>query len=175
MIELQPFTEKDFNTFKSWIHNEEQLFQFAGTIFSYPVTNEQLSIYIKTKDKKPYKVVLKSTNETIGHCELNCENQNHRLSRILIGQKEMRGKKIGEQIVRKMVSLFFLDNQVNEVDLNVFEWNKEAIKCYKKVGFQINTNNTIMVTVNDQQWPLLNMSLKRKHITTAKIPERLGA
>ena len=71
MIELKPFTEKDFETFKSWIHGEEELFQFAGPLLTYPITDDQLHKYIRMSDKKPLKIVLKSTKEAIGHCELN--------------------------------------------------------------------------------------------------------
>ena len=162
MIKLKPFTENDFDILKSWIHSEEELIQFAGPIFSYPLTNEQLRNYIKMPDKVPLKVVLNSTKETIGHCELNFENGNNRLSRILVGNKELRGQKIGEQIVRNMVDLLFLDQTINEVDLNVFDWNKGAIKCYEKVGFKINQNNSDKMTVNGNIWTRLNFILKRK-------------
>jgi RimJ/RimL family protein N-acetyltransferase len=161
MIELRPFTENDFATLKSWIHSEEELVQFAGPIFTFPLTDEQLSNYIKMTDKHPFKVVLTSTNETIGHCELNFENGNNRLSRILVGTKELRGQKIGEQIVRKMVDLLFQDPKVNEVDLNAFEWNKGAVRCYEKVGFEINHEKTDKFPVNGKVWTRLNMSLKR--------------
>ncbi|MEO6903911.1 MAG: GNAT family protein [Bacteroidia bacterium] len=165
MIELKPFTKYDFEIFKSWILCEEELFQFAGSIFSYPLTDDELKNYIQMTDKKPFKVILNSTNETIGHCELNFENGNNRLSRILIGNKDLRGQKIGEQIVRKMVHLLFLDQSINEVDLNVFDWNSGAIKCYEKVGFKINQANTGEITVNGIVWKRLNMVLKRKAYT----------
>jgi RimJ/RimL family protein N-acetyltransferase len=161
MIELRPFTEYDFATLKSWIHSEEELVQFAGPIFSFPLTDEQLWNYIQMTDKRPFKVVLVSTNETIGHCELNFENGINRLSRILVGRKELRGQKIGEQIVRKMVDLLFQDPKVNEVDLNAFEWNKGAVRCYEKVGFEINHEKTDKFPVNGKIWTRLNMSLKR--------------
>ena len=74
MVELLEFSEDNFDLFKSLIIDKEQLFQFAGSIFSYPVTNEQLLKYIQMTDRKPFKVVLNSTNETIGHCEMNFEN-----------------------------------------------------------------------------------------------------
>lgn len=162
MIELKPFTENDFDTFKSWIHSEEELYQFAGPIFSYPVTDQQLRDYIQMTDRKPLKVVLIATNKTIGHCELNFENGKYRLSRILVGDKNLRGQKVGEQIVRKMVDLFFQNEQVNEVDLNVFDWNKRAIKCYEKVGFKINPNKTGEMIVKGKVWTKLNMILKRE-------------
>lgn len=162
MIELKPFTENDFETFKSWVSNAEELFQFAGPIFNFPLTDEQLRDYLKMKDKMPLKVVLKETNETIGHCELNFENGNNRLSRILVGKKGLRGQKIGEQIVREMVKLFFQNPEINEVDLNTFDWNKAAINCYEKVGFKINPEKSDKMTVNGNEWTRINMSFKRK-------------
>ena len=161
MIELEPFTENDFETFKAWINSEEELFQFAGPIFSYPLTDKQLKKYIEMPDRQPLKVVLKSTNETIGHCELNFADGNNRLCRILVGKKELRGQKIGEQMVRKMVDLLFQDPTVHEVDLNTFEWNKGAIRCYEKVGFKINHAKTEAMTVNGKVWTKLNLVLKR--------------
>lgn len=161
MIELKPFSENDFETFKSWIHSEEELFQFAGPLIPYPVTNDSLMKYIKMKDRKPLKVILSSTNETIGHCELNFMNGNNRLSRILIGNENLRGQGIGEQVVRKMVETLFLDEKVREVDLNVFSWNKAAIKCYEKVGFRIIHENTDEMNVNGKVWTRLNMVLER--------------
>ncbi|PWH87003.1 GNAT family N-acetyltransferase [Brumimicrobium oceani] len=161
MIELKPFTESDFETFKSWIHSEEELFQFAGPLIPYPVTNESLMKYIQMTDRKPMKVVLNSTNETIGHCELNFMNGQNRLSRILIGSEELRGKGIGEQIVRKMLDLLFSDSKVKAADLNVFSWNKAAIKCYEKVGFRIIHEHTDQMNVNGKDWTRLNMLLER--------------
>lgn len=32
MIDLLLFTENDFEIIKSWIHNEEEFFQFSGPI-----------------------------------------------------------------------------------------------------------------------------------------------
>jgi RimJ/RimL family protein N-acetyltransferase len=163
MIKLEPFTEQDFEQFKSWITNKEELFQFAGPIFDFPISDEQLRSYINMTDKKPFKVILLSTNETIGHCELNFTDGINRLSRILIGNKNLRGKKIGEQLVKKMVDLFFESPTLTMVDLNVFDWNKGAIKCYQNVGFNINPAETEDVNINGEIWTKLNMILNRAH------------
>ncbi|BDD06530.1 GNAT family N-acetyltransferase [Aureibacter tunicatorum] len=135
MIELKPFTEEDFETLISWVNSKEELYQFAGSIFDYPLTDDQLKNYIQMEDKKPFKVVLSSTNESIGHCELNFENGNRRISRVLLGRKDLRGMNIGGQIIRNLVELMFENPEKQEVDLNIFDWNKAAINCYQKVGF----------------------------------------
>lgn len=168
MITLEPFTESDFETFKSWIHNEEELFQFAGPLLPYPLTNQTLMKYIQMTDRKPLKIILNSTNETIGHCELNFKNGGNRLSRILIGNEDLRGQGIGEKVVRKMVQLFFSDSNINQVDLNVFSWNTAAIRCYEKVGFRIIYKNTSEMNMNGKVWEKLNMILERQNLKNSK-------
>lgn len=161
MIKLQPFTRQDFETFKSWISNAEELFQFAGPIFTFPLTDDQLEDYINRTDLKPFKAVETTSNKAVGHCELNFINGNRRLSRILVGDKTMRGKKVGEQMVRQMVELLFENPETTSVDLNTFDWNKAAIRCYEKVGFRINPDFSEAMNVNGNEWTKINLSLKR--------------
>lgn len=168
MIELQEFTPLDFDTFISWINNEKELFQFAGPIFTFPLTRDQLENYLKMDDLVPFKVVWTETNEVIGHCELNYQKGHHRLSRILIGNKSFRGQKIGEQIVFKMAEKFFEDPEVDQVDLNVFDWNLAAIKCYENAGFKINPFYIRTMRVTGDTWVRLNMDLTRDRWNTLK-------
>jgi RimJ/RimL family protein N-acetyltransferase len=157
MIELEPFLEKDFDRFISWIHSEEQLIQFAGPIFSYPLTNEQLTAYIGSDKRKAYKVRLMSTGNIIGHCELNFQNSIPRLSRILIGSKELRNKGIGKHIVTQLLENVFSSTEFDRVNLSVFEWNLNAIASYRKVGFQINKGFETTMIVGDKTWVAYNM------------------
>ena len=73
MITLLPFEETDFDRFKSWIKSPEELLQFAGPYFTFPVTDEQLKKYIADLKRRPYKIISTETNNVIGHCELNFE------------------------------------------------------------------------------------------------------
>ncbi len=47
MIILQKFTSSDFELLKSWVKTEEELIQFAGTIFTFPLSDEQLKQYLE--------------------------------------------------------------------------------------------------------------------------------
>ena len=62
-----------------------------------------------------------------------------------------------------MVDLFFESPTLTMVDLNVFDWNKGAIKCYQNVGFNINPAETEDVNINGEIWTKLNMILNRAH------------
>ena len=163
MIKLEPFTESDFDTLISWVKNEKELIQFAGAIFSFPLTKKQLLSYLKMTDKKPYKIVSINDNITIGHCELNFENGNNRLSRILLGDKKFRGKGYCKLIISEMTKMLFADKKVNQVDLNVYDWNKGAINCYINFGFEINPDKTKSQIVGNEIWKSLNMILSKKN------------
>jgi len=107
MIALEEFTENDFDRFIGWIATEEELIQFSGPLFTYPLTHSQLINYLGQKKKHPYRIRLIETNEVIGHCELNYENRIPRLSRILIGDKKLRNKGIGKYVVKAMIEEVF--------------------------------------------------------------------
>lgn len=160
-LELIPFERKHFDLFKSWITNEEDMVQFAGTIFRFPLTNDQLEAYLNEEKLQPFQVVLKGTDSVIGHCELNYQNDIPRLSRVLIADPRYRGVGLGEDLIRLMAQTLFKDTSVNVVDLNVFAFNKAAISCYKKVGFVINPDKSVNVPVGQKQWLCLNMTLNR--------------
>jgi RimJ/RimL family protein N-acetyltransferase len=162
MIELQNFLEEDFDRLISWIKNEEEMVQFAGPIFIYPVTHEQLRAYNSQSVKQAFKVILSSTGEIIGHCELNFQNPIPRLSRILIGDKFFRNKGFGKAIVRKMLNRVFMTTDFEHVDLSVFDWNKNAIASYRSVGFTINEGFETQMEVNGKIWTAFNMIISKQ-------------
>ena len=102
MIHFQPFNSTDFERLKNWLISEKELIQFAGPLFTFPLTNEQLEKYSSSDKRKIYTICLDETNEVIGHCEFNFENQIPRISRVLIGDEKMRNRGIGTEIIRKM-------------------------------------------------------------------------
>lgn len=162
MIELQYFLEADFDQFIFWIKNEEEMVQFAGPVFSYPVNHEQLKEYINDRTKRAFKVLLSSTGETIGHCELNLQNPVPRLSRILIGDKSFRNKGIGKEIVRSLLNDVFTTTDFEIVDLSVFDWNRNAIASYQSVGFVINQGLESHMNVKGETWTAYNMIIRKQ-------------
>jgi RimJ/RimL family protein N-acetyltransferase len=162
MIELEPFIEEDFDRILSWIDTEEELIQFAGPMFNYPLTRNQLVGYISSDKRKPYKVRLKSTDNIIGHCELNFQKSIPRLSRILIGSKELRNKGIGQHIVIKLLNIIFNSIGSDRADLSVFDWNLNAIASYSKVGFKINKGAETTMVVGNKTWTAYNMVISKE-------------
>ena len=46
-------------------------------------------------------------------------------------------------------------------EVNVFDWNIAAIKCYEKAGFMMNAGKISSRRIKDQTWVVLNMTLDK--------------
>lgn len=161
MIKLEPFTKVDFNRLISWIDSEEDLIQFAGPAFTFPLTEYQLQKYLENKNSKPFKIIEQSSQKVIGHCEIYLAETSAKLCRILIGEKSFRGKGLGLEIVDRLLEKCFKEFNYSLVELNVYDWNTGAIKCYKKAGFVVNPQKSKTIEVNNKTWTSINMFIKK--------------
>ena len=159
MITLQEFTPADFKRLQSWIDSEATLVQFAGPIFQYPLTDEQLHAYLAEPQRRAYKVM--HHQRPVGHAEiLLSEDGVAKLCRLLIGNANDRGKGWGEQMVRALVDLCWRKFDVKEIELNVYDWNTAAIRCYEKVGFVKRSEKAFESKAGEEIWWAVNMVLK---------------
>ncbi len=138
MIKLDKFSESDFDRFISWIDNERFMYQFAGPVFTFPLSHQQLNKYISESNRQVYKVIESATNRVIGHGEISridTINKSARLSRILVADVKDRNKGYGKLIIKELLKIGFSDIDLHRIDLGVFDFNKSAIKCYENCGF----------------------------------------
>ena len=162
MIKLEKFTEIDFERLINWIETEEILVQFSGPIFKFPLTKEQLNDYSNSEKIIPFKIVNIENNEIIGHSEIyRTENNEVKLCRILIGDENQRGNGIGKKIVNELLKYSYKELNAEKIELNVYDWNKSAIVCYEKTGFEINQNKFSEIDVKGNKWISLNMVLNK--------------
>jgi RimJ/RimL family protein N-acetyltransferase len=161
MINLTAFDKSDFAKLISWISNEEILLQFSGPAFTFPLTEEQLYLNLEDKNRFAYKVVDLSNNSMIGYAEIYWQKNSVLLGRIIIGEQEFRGRGIGKQIVKNLLEISFNQFKVESAELNVFDWNINAIKCYEQVGFSINPGKIYKREINGQTWTALNMVIEK--------------
>lgn len=144
MVKLEYFTEEDFQQLIDWIPNEEFCLQWGGPAFTFPLTNEQLNDYLQhankdNADKYVFKAIDETNNEVIGHISLgnvDKANESARVGKVLVGSTNSRSKGYGTQMMSAILKFAFEELNLHKVTLGVFDFNKSAIKCYKKVGFQ---------------------------------------
>ena len=153
MLKLEPFTQDDFSKLIGWIETKRELVQFAGDLFTYPLSEDQLHAYLSQEKLVAKKIIHIESGEVIGHCELNFLNEYPRLSRILIGNKQNRGLGYGAKIIRLMIDAIQKEIPTKQVELRVFGYNTNAIKLYKKEGFVIQEKHTLQFQyTDDESW-----------------------
>ena len=143
MIELKYFERLDFRQLIDWVDTPQFLLQWGGPAFDYPLTVSQLEKYIENANSNKsetliYKVIDKETGNIIGHISLgkiDRRNKSARVGKVLIGDKNARGKGIGQQMIKEVLNIAFAELHLHRVSLGVFDFNISAIACYEKAGF----------------------------------------
>ncbi|MES2430735.1 MAG: GNAT family protein [Bacteroidota bacterium] len=161
MIQLQKLTPQDFDTLISWVDTAELLMQFAGPGFTFPLTHQQITSSVNDPHRLAFKVIETTTDEMIGHAEIYLKEKSACLGRIIIGDKDRRGKGIGQEIMKQLLEYSFSKLNQTKVELNVFDWNANAIKCYEKFGFEIERGKERETKMNDEIWTVVNMTLEK--------------
>lgn len=67
MISSTKFTANDFEVLISWIESPELLFLIAGTGFSFPLTVEQLDVYLSDPKFLRFNIHLQGSKHYFGH------------------------------------------------------------------------------------------------------------
>ncbi len=162
MIRLAAFEKSDFDKLISWIDSEEMLMQFSGPAFTFPLNKEQLQNNLEDKKRVSYKVVDLATNNMIGYSEIYLlDKSSVLLGRIIVGDPEFRGKGLGQKIVKMLLEISFDELGFEKAELNVFDWNISAIRCYENAGFVANPNKTYTREINGVAWTAVNMVIEK--------------
>ncbi len=168
MIKLEYFVKSDCAQLINWIKDEELLINWSGTLFHFPLTEESMNWYIEdindlnTSSALVYKVKDTETNTVIGHISLgniSRKNQSARITRVLIGDEENKGKGFCKKMIQAILKIGFEDLHLHRISLGVYDFNASAIKCYQKAGLMIEGNTRECLLVKDKWWSLIEMSI----------------
>jgi RimJ/RimL family protein N-acetyltransferase len=141
MVELEAFERGDIDRLMGWIGSAEELMQWAGPIFRWPLDRPQLERYLASAEgTEPARRIFRAVDagDVVGHVELNAIERTHRtatLSRVLV-RPGLRGRGTGAAMVRRVLAIAFGEMRLHRVDLFVFDFNAAAIACYEGLGFR---------------------------------------
>ncbi|RYY06998.1 MAG: N-acetyltransferase [Sphingobacteriaceae bacterium] len=160
-MKLTPYSPVYFNFLSKWITSPALLFQFAGTEFSYPITENQITDYQQRNPDRGFYIGLNAVNEPIAFGEI-IPQETHipRIGRLLIGNPADRGKGYGTSFIHLLLEECQKNFQTKTVELFVLEDNLLAIKCYQKIGFQFLPNQIWEVNHQQQNYVLHKMAYK---------------
>jgi len=142
MIECKLLEAEDCTEIVNWNTHTDAAFlqQWAGKVYNFPLTKEQIINRIKTVSQSSeyiYKVC--KNNEIIGTIELtniDYVKKECKICRFLI-KVEYQNKGYGKLILADIIKKSYKDMCLDTFYLSVFDQNLIAITCYQHFGFLI--------------------------------------
>ncbi|TDE17550.1 GNAT family N-acetyltransferase [Dyadobacter psychrotolerans] len=160
---LRKYQESDFHILNNWVTDPDTLFRFSGSAWSYPLSYEQLKKFYQTNPFRfPY-LAFSDDNSPVAFGEIiSGDSHTPRLGRLLVGNRDSRGKGLGQEFVYIMIKECQKLLDPDKIHLFVLEDNFPAIRCYEKIGFIFDSEVQITETFNGEQKSILLMTLTLK-------------
>lgn len=137
-IYLSPISAEDAEQFVEWLNDFETTDYIGRSHQSMTLAEEKEFLERKKEEEAFFSIVTLKENKLIGNISLNSIDHVHRRATlgIFIGDQESRNQGYGTEAVSLMLEYGFRYLNLNNIKLDVFEWNERAMACYKKVGFK---------------------------------------
>jgi ribosomal-protein-alanine N-acetyltransferase len=141
-IDLRPLERADLNqTYLGWLNDPEVTrYMETGT---FPSSMQELEKFYEgvteSKNQVMFAIADRKSRRHIGNIKLGPINWVHRnaILGIMIGEKSLWGKGLGEEATRLMADYAFQRLNLNRITLGVFAEHKSAVLCYEKLGFRV--------------------------------------
>lgn len=137
-IYLSPRNSEDIEKFTEWLNDFETTDYIGRSSEIITLDDEKKFLETTKEDKKVFVIVdLKDDNMigTVGLHEINNIKRTATLG-IFIGDKNYREKGYGTEAIRLILDYGFNYLNLNNIKLDLFEFNERALACYKKCGFR---------------------------------------
>ena len=137
-IYLSPINSEDAEIYTEWM-NDFETTDYTGRSWQ-TISLEAEKRFLENEDEEGQRFSILDLNndKIIGIVGLHNINYIHRTAilGIFIGNKDYRDKGYGTEAIRLILDFAFNYLNLNNIKLNVFEFNQRAIKCYEKCGFK---------------------------------------
>jgi RimJ/RimL family protein N-acetyltransferase len=125
--------------------------QWAGSTIRYPVDREQLERHFRRLNVKipPRRAFVACNSEAnsgdsvrggdlrAGYVELfNIKQRGSAFITRMLVHPRFRGRGVGPEMLRQVLERGFGEFNLHRIELNVYDFNTPAIRCYEKAGFQ---------------------------------------
>lgn len=139
-IMLRQITIDDIEKLRIWRNNPNNCKYLSKIPYISDIMQRNWFFsYLNNPDSMMFAIVEKNSLKRIvgSVCLYNFHEKSVELGKLLIGDDEAHGKKIGYNTVLALVEYCFIKLDIKRIFLTVFEDNKVALKIYKDVGFKV--------------------------------------
>ena len=168
-MRLRPYIPlKDYEYIQNWISDERVHALWCANLIPYPMTSEELQSVLD-KDALDWGgcayVATEDDGKLIGFFVLavNVVNNTGFLKFVII-DNELRGKGYGTQMIKLLLRYAFDIAGVSSVQLNVFDANINAKKCYLKAGFMEDGFSADAFIFKKESWGRCHMVVSKDSV-----------
>ena len=139
-VQLRPLSKSDIDDLRQWRNNSKNsLYLKKIPYITTEKQNEWFKQYLENKDEICFAIIdIQSQHRLVGSLSLyNFTKETCEFGKILIGDSEAHGKKIGANATIAAIKIAFEMLGLNKVELHVYSNNSKAINVYHRAGFRI--------------------------------------
>lgn len=165
MVQLIPFSAVHFATLASWFTSETDLVQWAGPTLTFPIDKAEFQAMIEQgQGPQPARLcwMAEAKGALVGHVQLafDWRNGNATLGRVAVAPAA-RGRGLAQPMVRLALEQAFARPGIERVELNVYPFNRPAIRTYRSLGFAQEGIRRASARVGEARWDTVIMGLLR--------------
>jgi RimJ/RimL family protein N-acetyltransferase len=161
-IGFRSLRASDAATLARWARTPDELLQWAGPLFSFPLDEIQLVEYAERADERLHLIcaVDRDTDRALAHAELGIlpEHELGRIGRVAVAP-EVRGEGVGRRLMDWLIAFAFDDLALHRLELVVFSFNEPALRCYRRAGFREEGLARHARKASDGYWDIIHMAL----------------
>lgn len=165
MVKLVPLKIEHLPVLSGWFRDEREIVQWGGTAVCFPLDATQVQAMIAEGRTRPLKRLCWMAQEGgvfAGHAQIafDWRNGNVNLGRVAVAP-EQRGRGLASLILAPVLDRAFDWPEIERVELNVFNWNKPAVKTYARLGFVHEGTRRASARVGTERWDTYVMGMLR--------------
>jgi len=180
-IVLREYRMEDFPHLRRWV-NDPDVTDNLSEIFLYPHSEAETEAFLKmmvhgTGESRGFVIAEKESLAYIGQIDLHRIDWINRkaVMGIVIGRKDMQNKGIGGEAIRLLQRFVFHTLNLNRLELEVYECNERAIRCYRKAGFREEGRLRQRVYRKGKYWDVLVMAVLKEEFEREESKRNPGA
>lgn len=142
-IILRAYKDEDIDKAYKFV-NDKELIKNLSPGIGFPTTYKEEVEFINSQKKNSkgtydFAIEVIENGEYIGGCGINDVNWQTRVAivGIMIGNKDYWNNGYGTDTMNTLIRFVFQEMNINKIRLQVYSFNKRAIRCYEKCGFEI--------------------------------------
>ena len=171
-VYLSPINPADYEKYCEWFNHLNTTILLGFATSNVTLQGEKESLEKLSKDHN-YAIIKLNGDILIGKCGFNVINHIHRTATISIsiGDTSNRGKGYGTEALELLLCYGFKILNLNNIMLEVYSFNKPALRSYEKLGFKVFGSRTSSFLINGEYHDTIYMELLKKDFTSNILAE----